>query len=471
MAKLKVKAKEIFNGDVRWISLVKRGANRLPIKIIKSEEDESMNIDLGSVLFRKRDGEAAVPASESVDVAAVVIRKGDDMDKLVAAVKDLGLAVDDTQEDDDALILKQAGWEDDEASMVPLRLNEDIGLILGGNAKKFFDPFSDSMSFIENVGAKGFFPGVQMANEALISTTMGIMRNSEDRKDAVSMIEKALDDHKAFVMGLTKSLPKVAFKLEELDRLSLAEKEETSADRSAQEGVDLQGCPPGHERDAAGNCVESPAADQGHGVIEAGAGTEVTTGDDGSAIGAVKAVHPGGCPEGQHRVDGRCVPNKAAAKSPGNPDENNANLSGARDCPEGQHLVDGQCVPLEVGATTQPPPPVGTGAGQLGAETGEMLKALKKITDSMGALMEKLTGQEKKLEATQDRLKSVEQASKAATDAVKGTALVGVVTEPEDLDGMRADHTRKDEGTVRKGFWDCQMDKMFNPEFTADLRE
>ncbi len=461
MAKVKVKAKELFDGEISWLSLVKRGANRLPIKILKSEEDVHMGIDLGSTLFRKRDGEAATPATQEMTIAAVVIRKDEEAtDQLIEKVKSLGFDVDDRQEDDDgiSIILKQASWDGPEDQMIAMRLNDDLGVILGGTAKKFFDPFSDSMSFIENVGSKGFFPGVQMASEALLATTMGIMRNSEDRKDAAALIEKALDDHKKFVMALTKNLPKVAFKLEDLDRFEVMGKaeHETSHDRAAGEGTDLQGCPPGMQRDERGQCVESNLDEQGHGVIEAGAGTEGTTGDDGSAIGQAKGDKK---------------------KSPGNPDENNANLSGARDCPEGQHLVDGRCVDLEDGDTNEAPPPVGTGAGQLGAETGEMLKALNKITETMTTLMEKLTGQEgrlKQLETdagkTQDRLEDVDNDVKAARKAVEGTALVGAARDTDDsIDGMHADPTRKAE--VKKGFWgDTQMDKMLDPAYTADLR-
>ncbi len=425
-----------------------------------------MGIDLGAMLFRKRDGQRATPATDELTIAAVVIRKDEKYtDKLIAKVKELGLKVEDKEEDDNVIILKQENWTDDESQMVSMRLNDDVGIILGGNAKKFFDPFSDSMDFDENVSTKGFFPGLAMSMEALMSTVSGIMRNSEKRQDAGGLIESALDAHKSFVMSLTKKLPMVAFKLEDLDGFEIMNKgactecgkakaeHETSHDRAAGEGTDFQGCPPGTQRDDKGNCVESAAEEQGHGIIGAGAGAEATTGDDGAAIGATK--------------------------SPGNPDENNANLSPRADCPAGQHLVDGNCVPMETGATNQPPPPVGTGAGQQGAETGEMLKALTKVTETMQAVTNAITGLTTKVDKletdsgkSQDRLNSVEEAAKAATKAVEGTALVGTITQPEDLDGMRADRTRKDEAQVKKGFWgNTQMEKMFNADFTADLKE
>ena len=462
MARVKVKAKELFDGEISWLSLVKRGANRLPIKILKSEEDVHMGIDLGSTLFRKRDGEAATPVIKEMTIAAVVIRKDEEAtEQLIEKVKSLGFDVDNRQEDDESIILKQVSWDGPEDQMVAMRLNDDLGVILGGTAKKFFDPFSDSMSFIENVGSKGFFPGVQMASEALLATTMGIMRNSEDRKDAAVLIEKALDDHKTFVMALTKSLPKVAFKLEDLDRFEVMGKIETTQERAANEGYEHLGCPPGETRGDDGVCMPiTVGAEENAAVVDTG------TSSDTELNPAVAKEE--GCKE---------CGGKSTKKSPGNPDENNANLSGARDCPDGQHLVDGRCVALETGDTSEGPPPVGTGAGQLGAETGEMLKALNKITETMGALMDKLvglTGKVEKLEKdasnTQDRLKDVDKDVKAARKAVEGTALVGADRGTDDsIDGMHADPTRKKE--VKKGFWGgTQMDKMLDPAFTADLR-
>lgn len=464
MAIVKVKAKELFDGEISWLSLVKRGANRLPIKILKSEEDVHMGIDLGSRLFSKRDGEVATPVTKEMTIAAVVIRKDEEAtDQLIEKVKSLGFDVDNREEDDEGITLKQASWDGPEDQMIAMRLNDDIGVILGGTAKKFFDPFSDSMSFIENVGAKGFFPGVQMASEALLATTMGIMRNSEDRKDAAGLIEKALDDHKQFVMALTKSLPKVAFKLEDLDRFEVMGKLETPQERAAGEGYEHLGCPPGETRGDDGVCMP----------ITVGAEENAAVVDEGTSSEAPAQVSPNGSPEGLSKSG--CP--KCAKKSPGNPDENNANLSGARDCPEGQHLVDGRCVDLEMGVTTEGPPPVGTGAGQLGAETGEMLKALNKITETMTTLMDKLTGQEGKLKQletdaskTQDRLEDVDKNAEAARKAVEGTALVGATRDTDDsIDGMQADPTRK--AVVRKGFWgDTQLDKMLDPAYTADMR-
>ena len=47
--KIKASVKELKNADVRFISLVKRGANRIPFRILKTDKGEYQMIDLASL--------------------------------------------------------------------------------------------------------------------------------------------------------------------------------------------------------------------------------------------------------------------------------------------------------------------------------------------------------------------------------------------------------------------------------------
>ena len=63
--KIKATAKELKNADVRFISLVKRGANRIPFRILKTDKGENQMIDLsalGSVLKGEKIQEPAKKA-------------------------------------------------------------------------------------------------------------------------------------------------------------------------------------------------------------------------------------------------------------------------------------------------------------------------------------------------------------------------------------------------------------------------
>ena len=68
--KIKATAKELKNADVRFISLVKRGANRLPFRILKSE-GESQMIDLTTLRpVLKGEKTRIIPREEKVLKAA-----------------------------------------------------------------------------------------------------------------------------------------------------------------------------------------------------------------------------------------------------------------------------------------------------------------------------------------------------------------------------------------------------------------
>lgn len=482
MPKIKLKLDELHDGDITWISMVERGANRVPIKITKADESEDGGmIDIAKQLFTKQDGQEAKKVGDAWGVAAVVIRKDVDSQKLIDEIRKIhGIATGDIQETEDAFILKQDGHSIDETDLVALKLNDDIAVFLS-NAKKFFDPFSDSTGFGENMATAGFFPGLQMSFEALMKTAMGIMRSADKKKDARGLLDKAMDDHKKFVMGLAQNLPDTAFKLEALDQMAVVKGEhEDAADRAAGAGDNYDTCPPGQIRDESGNCVTVDTGVEGNAsAVDDPAPSDLELKAQAAeklakeARAAVeKARHPGGCPEGQHRdAQGNCVANpKPKAKSPGNPDENNANQAGPRACPEGQALVDGVCVPVEVGATTQPPPPVGTGAGEQGAETGQMLKGeslegfltkiqeiIQKATEPLNKEIQNVRTDVKK---TQERLSGVEETAQAAKKAVSGSVPGADRAAQEDL-GM----PNQDKGAqgLKKDFWgNTQLDRLWD---------
>jgi hypothetical protein len=69
--KIKATAKELKNADVRFISLVKRGANRIPFRILKTDKGENQMIDLASLSpVLKGEKTRIIPREEKVLKAA-----------------------------------------------------------------------------------------------------------------------------------------------------------------------------------------------------------------------------------------------------------------------------------------------------------------------------------------------------------------------------------------------------------------
>ena len=65
MANVEVKATRLSNPQVEWVSLVERGANRAPFKIIKNRKGATSMIDLGKSFKSdktKKEAEAVIAA-------------------------------------------------------------------------------------------------------------------------------------------------------------------------------------------------------------------------------------------------------------------------------------------------------------------------------------------------------------------------------------------------------------------------
>lgn len=73
--KIKATAKELKNADVRFISLVKRGANRIPFRILKTDKGENQMIDLASLspVLKGEKIEATVKKAYSPNFAQILV--------------------------------------------------------------------------------------------------------------------------------------------------------------------------------------------------------------------------------------------------------------------------------------------------------------------------------------------------------------------------------------------------------------
>jgi len=270
--KIKMKANELHDADVSYISLVDRPANRIPFRITKAEEstskEESLMFNLNT-LMRKSDPEPQTPA-----IAAIVIRKEDEAglkDQLVEA----GFSVDSPVEEEEIVIYKQMDFDEDK--VVAVKFNDDV-MALVTDVKKEFTPFPDSMSFSDNIQAGAFLPGVAMATDVMMDTVRQCLRKSSNPDEAKQKLKAVLDDYKKYVLKLADNLPEMAFKLENImaikdeneEAVSKAENElenEGKEDVSKAMNEDKKGkgkCPEGMMWDEGmGKCVAKAKKEEG----------------------------------------------------------------------------------------------------------------------------------------------------------------------------------------------------------------
>jgi gas vesicle protein len=272
--KIKAKANAMEDADVHFISLVSRPASRIPFRLTKSEDDPESEAGFMLNLNRmfKRDGEAP----KGVTLVGVVLQRKH-AEFLGPKLKELGLKIDDTIENDDVVIMKQTDFNENEVMAIK---HGDVGGIyrnLPEQVKKAFDPYTESDDFDENM-ALSFLPGMSAATEALFDSVIAVLRSAESPDDARTRIESNIDKYKSAVMDMAQGLPEMAFKLEGLTLDGFVEKEEGEEPAPAAEEPAAE--EPAAEAPEAEAEAEAPAEEPAAEAAEEPAAESVEKGED-----------------------------------------------------------------------------------------------------------------------------------------------------------------------------------------------
>ena len=185
MRKLQLKATELVDTDVNFVSLVTRGANRIPFRITK--EDEQM-LDLHKIarsLFKTAD-----PKPE---IVAVIAQKGADQDKVLEVIKSAGLEPSEftATEKDGILTFAKADADKAEGSLV-VKVSDTVAMVVSG-LQKAFEGFDFSSTNFGDVMASGSFCTSMCVATDMLSATIGnILAYADSPDTAADQIEKAV---------------------------------------------------------------------------------------------------------------------------------------------------------------------------------------------------------------------------------------------------------------------------------------
>lgn len=203
--KVTVQARELSEMDINRISLVKRGANRVPFRIVKSDGESTM-LDISKIFFAKKEA-PITPA-----VVAVALAKGADVEAYTKALTDAGFEVDHVTESDEANTL-MLSKSDEMEDAVAFKISEDCALVIAGIQKGLM-AWPDTNSFVENITKAGFAPSYRIANEILSETVSNIMFSEGDADETKAAVSKALDEFQGYVEAVLSTVPVQAFKAE-----------------------------------------------------------------------------------------------------------------------------------------------------------------------------------------------------------------------------------------------------------------
>ena len=207
---MRVEANELHGTDVKLVSLVKRGANRLPWRITKQDGEDMLDI---SKYFKKAETSASgpVPAIHS----AIMCKDAKDAPALTATLAKAGIDVSKPVDQGDFIVFAQKDG-DPSADAVLIKSNSNVGFVIE-NLSKSFSGYDFSSNEFNDVFATGSFcPSVAMASDLMGVTIGNILSTSDTPGDASAKIAKAVEGFKQYAVTLANSLPVQAFKADKM---------------------------------------------------------------------------------------------------------------------------------------------------------------------------------------------------------------------------------------------------------------
>lgn len=213
---IKMTATQITEGEVAYISLVDKGANRTPFKALKREDDPmdaSKNLDLGSMFRKKSEPQEVAPA----DLQAVVVHKSK-AETVASVLGHAGIEVHETieHEDGETVVLSlKADATGDDVEILKLANDEEVGLVVKHSKKMFQNWPNSDTPYMEAVVQTGFMPSVNIAMDVLNSKLWDLLDGTRG-DNVASEIGSLIDEFKAYIVTLAGSLPVTAFKMERL---------------------------------------------------------------------------------------------------------------------------------------------------------------------------------------------------------------------------------------------------------------
>ncbi|QNJ59174.1 hypothetical protein [Vibrio phage vB_ValS_PJ32] len=279
---VKVRARSLKNADATFISMVDRGANRLPIRMLKNEG--SNMFDLNQLFLRggskKSEAQPQVMGMlvpESTAEGYVAALKSEDQEVFLLDTPTEGVKFVSYKEEaslDGAMILK--GATDESPAIVvdtAQKMLSDFG----------FDP---EQGFAGSVISHGFYSNLDGAMRVLFDAMWNVMETAEPGEAPVERVQTLLSEFTAYVTSLMQTVPMEAFKMEKLTPVvAEGEKEEGDNTDGGEAAVTTEGgAETGTEAGTdAGtdSTVESSGTEPEGGTTEAG--TE--SGDPGAETG------------------------------------------------------------------------------------------------------------------------------------------------------------------------------------------
>lgn len=202
--KIRVKGAELKKVDIDFLSLVHRGANRAPFKVIKAEDAAANSLQAKTGLLGSVQKFFSI-ADPTAKVVAVFVNKAA-LAKTAPNLADAGFILTDHVDQDDAIVFKQDGFNEAEQVIV-IKSEENVAFAVSG-IEPYADVFNGQLNFDDSVAKTGFYPGL---NEAMKSLQVAMNVSKTEPNDLLKSFH-------AYTAQIKKAIPESVFKFESLQR-------------------------------------------------------------------------------------------------------------------------------------------------------------------------------------------------------------------------------------------------------------
>lgn len=208
MPKVTVRARSLKDASTNFISIVDKGANRLPIRMLKSEKNDMF--DITKVFNRKK----AEPMAEAVALIVASTQAESYATALKAEHNAEVFILDCPNNEDTKCVSLKSELDLTPESITAINLGDRAVVIENGQKMLKDWGIDQDTSFAENVAANGFYSGVRIASDTLASGIWDAMEGSDANVRPTEAVRALLQAHMDYVLGLVEAVPLTAFKME-----------------------------------------------------------------------------------------------------------------------------------------------------------------------------------------------------------------------------------------------------------------
>lgn len=222
--KLTLPLRNLSDLDVRFVSLVNKGANQIPFRIVKSDDQENQvaGINLSTLWTKKEELKPAV-------ITGVVVAKNAPtmLTEIQSILKGQGLTLPVVKSfDDGSAVLAMADDYEQDSSLI--RLNEHMAFVVKG-----FGPYAKQIDRLDQgqMSERGFYDGLSAAAQTMQANVLSAIRKSEDIEAPAKLL-------KSYAQLLEKALPDAAGEIEEQVTKVVKAAKKPMNDGDAEDAVD-----------------------------------------------------------------------------------------------------------------------------------------------------------------------------------------------------------------------------------------